>query len=240
MDEKDFSELGLTRNESRVYLVLIEFGKLGASEVSSKSGVSYSRIYDILESLVVKGVVQIVPERTKKYIAGNPDDLLSMVSKKEESLKKIREGVKKLKKVYDNKEKNPVLVGFGKKAFYKIANETSRPKTWNYMVQYNSEYRPDWDREMRVKLRKKMDVKILSRVDSETKENIEKWNKVYKKGEMKKVVNRGIVLGMGDGGNDVLIGLLKSNSTVLIRDKAFSDLMKRFFLAYYEKAEKID
>ena len=38
---------------------------------------------------------------------------------------------------------------------------------------------------------------------------------------------------------EVMIGLIKSNVTLLIRDKAFVEVMRRMFLATYEQAESI-
>ena len=38
----------------------------------------------------------------------------------------------------------------------------------------------------------------------------------------------------------VLIGLIKKNTTLLIRDEAFAKMMKRLFLAAYDKADKIN
>ena len=82
MEERIYKELGLTENEGRVYETLVEFGKLGAGDVSSKSGVSYSKIYDILGSLVRKGLVELIPERTKRFAPGNPEALIKLIEKK--------------------------------------------------------------------------------------------------------------------------------------------------------------
>ena len=68
MDKNVFYELGLSQNEGKVYLTLVEFGKLSANDLSGKSGVPYGRIYDVLESLKNKGLVVVVPEKTKKFI----------------------------------------------------------------------------------------------------------------------------------------------------------------------------
>ena len=54
--------IGLTRNEAKVYDVLIKFGKLGAGEISRESGVSYSKIYNVLDSLISKNLVMVIPE----------------------------------------------------------------------------------------------------------------------------------------------------------------------------------
>ncbi len=39
-----FEELGLTKNEGKVYETLVKFGKMSSSEVSSKSEVPYGEV----------------------------------------------------------------------------------------------------------------------------------------------------------------------------------------------------
>ena len=68
---EDYSELGLTNNEGKVYESLVKFGKLSAGEVTKHSGTSYSKIYNILDSLINKGLVTVIPEKTKKFFPSN-------------------------------------------------------------------------------------------------------------------------------------------------------------------------
>ena len=39
---------------------------------------------------------------------------------------------------------------------------------------------------------------------------------------------------------EVMLGLIKNNTTLLLRDKAFAKIMKKLFLEAYTKAKKID
>jgi len=201
MAEIEFSELGLTKNEGKAYEALVKFGKLSASEVSKHSGVSYSRIYDVLDSLANKGLVEVVPEKTKKFVPTDPASLLKLVEEKEKALEKTRAKIKEMKRFYEVKEKNPVIMGVGRKAFYKIVEE----------------------------------MRVLTRYDEETKKSVEKWLKIYK--TIKKFDNEGVAIGVTD--EEVLISLIKSNVTLLIRDGPFTKIMSKLFSAAYEKAEPI-
>src|SRR3989338_11617018 len=107
-ESSEFSELGLTKNEGKVYEILIKFGKLSAAEVSKNSGVPYGRIYDVLGTLVHRGLVVVVPEKTKKFVPSDPANLLSFIEAKEKIISKAKERVKEMKKFYEIKTKNPV------------------------------------------------------------------------------------------------------------------------------------
>ena len=47
---KSMETIGLTSYEIKVYLSLLEHGSLTASDISKKSGVPYSKIYEVLNS----------------------------------------------------------------------------------------------------------------------------------------------------------------------------------------------
>jgi len=120
---EEYEEFGLTKNESKVYEALVKFGKLGAGEISGKADVSYSKIYNVIGSLVNKGLVSVIPEKTKKFVPTDPEALVKLIEKKQEKLEKDRKKAKEMKQFYEVKEKNPVIMAFGRKGFYKIARE---------------------------------------------------------------------------------------------------------------------
>ena len=65
-------ELGLSKYESRAYLALLSSGIIDARKLSSKSGVPFGRIYDVLSSLESRGLVQTQLSRPKKFLAVEP------------------------------------------------------------------------------------------------------------------------------------------------------------------------
>jgi sugar-specific transcriptional regulator TrmB len=231
-----YEELGLTKNENKAYQALVESGKLGASEVSAESGVPYSRVYDVLSSLAHKGLVEVVPGKAKKFMASSPEVFLKLIDDKEKLLKEAREKVKEMKQFYDKKDKNPVIMGQGQRAFYSIVKEMKEPVDYCYNIKWTSEYRGDWVEFRKKKLRRGIDVRDLSRYDKETKKNVDEWLKITK--SIKKIENDGIAFSVLDD-EEVMIGLIKSNVTLLIRDKPFAKLMKKMFLETYKSAEAI-
>jgi sugar-specific transcriptional regulator TrmB len=232
------TEIGLNDYEAKAYEALTKNGKSTAAKVSAVSGVPYGRIYDILASLEQKGFVKILPGIKKEYISGDPQIILDIIERRKKDIAKGEQSIKELKKYYDSSYKEPVLVATGQKNFYLLMKETSSPKkNYVYAIKYVVEPKPEWIRKDSEKIRKGIDIRNLVRFDDETKKNIKKWKNT--KIPMRKIENEGIAM-MIHNNEEVLIGLIKSNTTLLIRDKAFAKLMKHMYLNTWEKSEKID
>lgn len=77
MDNPDLvaqlSKLGLTSYEAKAYLTLIRRDSFTAAQVARQSGLPRQRIYDVLGSLVQKGLAASRPGTVVKYAATPPD-----------------------------------------------------------------------------------------------------------------------------------------------------------------------
>jgi sugar-specific transcriptional regulator TrmB len=61
---KALEKIGLTSYEIRTFSALLKSGELTASDLSQKSGVPYSKIYEVLGTLEEKvGLVQMIQDR---------------------------------------------------------------------------------------------------------------------------------------------------------------------------------
>ncbi len=76
---KALKELGLTEYETSSYLALVEGGQMAASEISTKSQVPYSRIYDVLGRLEEKGFITVSKGRPTLYTAKAPTEVVRLV-----------------------------------------------------------------------------------------------------------------------------------------------------------------
>lgn len=76
---KALKELGLTEYETQAYLALVAGGQMGASDVSTKSKVPYSRIYDVLGRLEEKQFIQIKRTKPTTYIAKAPTEVIRLI-----------------------------------------------------------------------------------------------------------------------------------------------------------------
>lgn len=84
MDIKKFEQLGLTNGEARVYLALLKLKNSTVGPIIKESGVTNSKIYDVLNRLIEKGLVSFtVKEKTKYFQALPPKRLKDYLDKKE-------------------------------------------------------------------------------------------------------------------------------------------------------------
>jgi HTH-type transcriptional regulator, sugar sensing transcriptional regulator len=91
----------LTEGESKVYKALISLGDTSIGDILKISGVSHSKIYDILERLSKKGLVSSINKNGRQYFSpANPSSLMELVNEKKKELDQnkaeMNEIVKKL------------------------------------------------------------------------------------------------------------------------------------------------
>lgn len=97
---------GLTEYESKIFLALVSHGTLSAREISKFSGVPKNRVYDSVEELKKKGMINIILGKVKKFQSIAPEkainnlysfQLSELENKKEEtvSLVKLMEELQK-------------------------------------------------------------------------------------------------------------------------------------------------
>ena len=88
---KSLDKVGLTSYEIRTFTSLLKGGELTASDISQKSGVPYSKIYEVLGTLEEKGWVGSDDSRPTKYFAKSPATALETTKQKlEEHFKENR------------------------------------------------------------------------------------------------------------------------------------------------------
>ncbi|NDF27193.1 MAG: TrmB family transcriptional regulator [Nitrosopumilaceae archaeon] len=90
---KSLERIGLTSYEIRTYSSLLKGGELTASDLSQKSGVPYSKIYEVLGSLEEKGWIGSDDSRPTKYFAKSPATAMEATKQKIESDFKENENV---------------------------------------------------------------------------------------------------------------------------------------------------
>jgi HTH-type transcriptional regulator, sugar sensing transcriptional regulator len=73
---EQLTQLGLTSYEAKAYIALTRRGSSTAAEVARLAGVPRQRIYDVLASLVGKGLAMNRPGSVVKYAATAPDTAL--------------------------------------------------------------------------------------------------------------------------------------------------------------------
>jgi len=92
MVEISLKDFGLTQNEEKVYLKLLEIGSSSAGLLIKKTGMHRAAVYDNIDSLTEKGLVSHVIKANRKYFyAESPERLREIV----EDIKKEAESIEK-------------------------------------------------------------------------------------------------------------------------------------------------
>src|SRR5690348_18320297 len=78
-------DLGMTGYEIRVYTSLLEAGAMTAADISKKSGVPYSKIYEVLNSLEEKGWLESDSSRPQKFFPRSPSTALETMRMRHEN-----------------------------------------------------------------------------------------------------------------------------------------------------------
>jgi len=142
MKIQELKKIGLTEGEIKVYDALLELGETTRTTLAKKSGISPSKIYDVVNRLMEKGIVSVVKKQgVLHFSAANPERLKDFLEKKEEELKNERDIVQMilpslLARYGEAKEKIDVEVFYGwegmRTVYYDIAKSLTKGDT-NYI-----------------------------------------------------------------------------------------------------------
>lgn len=87
---KELELLGLNRPEIDIYICLLKLGKASVGELAKKSKIKRTSIYDILNRLSLKGLINSALETGgQRYHPKNPKNLIEIIDEQEESLNKM-------------------------------------------------------------------------------------------------------------------------------------------------------
>ena len=136
MIEEEFNilkKIGLTYQESKVYISLLEMGESQTGALCIKTNIASSNIYSILESLMSKGLVSYrIKNNIKTFMPSSPEILNELFLKKQKEIEgerlKIAELASDLNKMQSKTETNPNYKYFeglsGIKSMWHEINET--------------------------------------------------------------------------------------------------------------------
>lgn len=89
MNTKPLEQIGLTEEQSKVYLCLISSGSLSARKIAFSTGINRSLVYKVLKQLIALELVTETtnPRSVSTFIASHPSKLHLMIKRKEDELK---------------------------------------------------------------------------------------------------------------------------------------------------------
>lgn len=105
-------EAGLTENESKVYLALLEIGPVQAGAISRKSGLHRRVVYDTIEMLIQKGLVGYIKKNNVRlFQAVSPERLKEIVKEKEARIDEVMDSMMLLYNTRKDKEETNFYKG---------------------------------------------------------------------------------------------------------------------------------
>ncbi|HLD72670.1 MAG TPA: helix-turn-helix domain-containing protein [Candidatus Nanoarchaeia archaeon] len=134
---------GLSGNEIKVYLALLDIGSALAGEVTKKSGVNRTNVYDALERLTEKGLVSYVIKANRKHFeATGPERIIKYLEEKELEVRGKREMVRSIlpeleKRRKLSREAQEATIYSGRKGLKSVAEEVL--KTRKEMLAFGAE-----------------------------------------------------------------------------------------------------
>src|SRR3989344_608715 len=97
MNESLLFELGLTQNEVKTYLALLELGSATTSKVIERAHISSGKIYETLTKLQQKGIVSVTQVNgVHQYTPTHPEALTALVHEKKKALEQKEEQLRNL------------------------------------------------------------------------------------------------------------------------------------------------
>lgn len=97
MIERALQQIGLTAGEIRVYIALLETGSTTTGELTKKSRISGSKIYEVLDRLIAKGLANSTTKNgVKRFEAARPERLLDYLEEKQSTIQEEKQEVQKI------------------------------------------------------------------------------------------------------------------------------------------------
>ncbi len=101
LDLTPLKELNLSEGQIAVYAAVLELGISSLNKIQEKTGIERRNIYDILNKLIEKGFITYTVEAGKRtYQCTHPNSLLDEITRKEQSLKSLKEKVPQIKDLF--------------------------------------------------------------------------------------------------------------------------------------------
>ena len=97
MVEEALRRIGLTEGEIKIYLALLELGSCTTGKITKKSFISGSKVYEVLDRLIDKGLASFIEKNgVKHYEAADPHRIIDYLNEKEKGIREEKESISKI------------------------------------------------------------------------------------------------------------------------------------------------
>ena len=97
MIRKALEKIGLTEGECQVYEALVELGLSSTGKITKKANIASSKVYEVLQRLMNKGLVSyVIKQGVRYYDATPPKRLIDFLEEKKEGIEEAQTEVRKI------------------------------------------------------------------------------------------------------------------------------------------------
>ena len=236
MIQEALQELGLNRRESFCYTALLELGSSKIGAIMRKTGIPSSKIYEILDKLINRGLVSYVRiGKIKHYQASDPKTLLNYIDEKK---KKIEEILPQLLLKQKLSKKQSVELFEGQKALFSLFTDLiidAKAKEQYLVFSIDEENKSDavnlfFKNLASRRKEKKLDVRLLKNMRHYKKEKHTKLKLKYAEFNLPQGITifRNIV---------VILSWVESPIAIKIESETISNQLREFFLDQWKIAK---
>ncbi len=249
MDLRDLKKVGLTEGELKLYLALLDLGESTRTELAKKSGISPSKIYDVANRLLEKGIISSVKKNNVLHFSAcNPEKFKGYLNNKQTKLEKEKQLVDELlptliAKYTEKEETADVEVFYGwegmKTAFDDIANSLEKGE-FNYAFGASEGYNVEqanifFSQYYKKKKAKGYGTKII--FNESVRKNINRISLLRQKPNEMKFLHQETFTEINLYKNKVLIiMMLKQPIIIRIKNQEAAESFKKFFDSLWQSA----
>ncbi len=247
--EQSLIEIGLSNKEAGVYIALLLLGHGTVSQISRSANINRTTGYDILDSLLAKGLISISGKEPKQeYTAESPESLDKFISgeirRKHEILEKTKEIIPELKSIHNIKDRPRVFFYEGREGLEKVYEDTLT-STETIRAYANLEYMniglPGYFPEY-FKRRASRGISIRA-IGPETEDNVELTKRDIEEKRITALVPKNIFdispeINIYD--NKVMIASWKEKLGIIIESEEIADSMKKIYELAWAEAKRLD
>ncbi len=143
--------IGLTKGEINVYLALLELGLSTTGKITKEAGISSSKVYEVLQRLIKKGLANYIIENGIHYYSATPAErLLDFLEEKKQEISEGQKTIKELIPQLEAKRKkqkiSEAVIYRGNQGPLIVLNETLKAgKKGMEIVGYGTD-EDDWEK----------------------------------------------------------------------------------------------
>ncbi len=241
---ENLKKFGISEKEAKVYLACLELGDSLASEISLKSNLPRTLIYDLLERLTNLGLISYTIKQNKKhFVAADPKELVRIIKEKETAVKNILPGLELLQKIKGIKRPK-VEIYEGKEGMKTVMNDILRSNAKEFYGYGSSRssfeiipaFMEEWHQE---RIKRKVIMKVIYNNTPETKKKLRKAKSLkFSQYKLMPITLESPTATVIYGNKVVLQSWTKDPFAVMIENEQMADNQKEYFKKLWEIAKK--